>query len=205
MMDVGSISATVASLLASYPVANGYAGYCVQLFPSPSWRSADAPCEGTDAFPDDDAVAGVALFSLKCLATSDFDWRTISTGYRPGGVTAMTSVYADVTVFSNAPVCSQRSNTDLAMNVVGMTIQGIFTQNMVGPLSAMLFMDVKNICSGGFEADACLRFENVMDLFFESWSAAQEMATAVHADMICLILRSDIDPLKSFEADVAGH
>jgi len=194
IMEIGSTSATVTSLLASYPNAQGYAGYCVQLFPSPSWRSVDAPCEGTDDFPDDNAVAGVALFSLKCLAASDFDWRTISTGYRPGGVSAMTSVYADVIPFANAPVCSQRSNADLTVDMIGMTIQGLFTQHTVGPVSAMLTMEVKEICIGGFEADTCLRFENMMDLFFESWNAGKDMASGIHADIMCLAFRSDVDP-----------
>jgi len=166
MMELSSTSATVSSLLASNPTAQGYAGYCVQLFPSPSWRNAGPPCETTDAFPNEDVVAGVVLYSLKCLAASDFDWRTISSGYRPGGVSAMTSRYAPVVPFSDAPVCSKKSNADLVVNVIGMSTQALFTQYMVGPVGAMLTMEVKEICYGGFETDTCLRFENVMDLFF---------------------------------------
>jgi len=204
-MDVSSTSSTVSSLLASYPIAKGYAGYCVQLFPSPSWRKADAPCEGMDAFPDEDVVAGVALYSLKCLAVSDFDWRTVSSGYRPGGVSAMSSAYGQVLPFSHAPVCSQKSNTDLVVNVIGASIQALFTQHMVGPISAMLTMEVKEICSGGFEADTCLRFENIMDLFFESLHAAEGMAGGLHADMMCLLFRSDIDPFVKLEGTAGGH
>jgi len=198
-LDISSTSSTVGSLLASYPISQGYAGYCVLLFPSPSWRDADPPCEGTDAFPGEDRLDGVALFSLKCLAASDFDWRTVSSIYRPG-VSAMVSI-AKVIPFSEAPLCSKQSNTDLVMNVIGMSIQALFTQHMVGPISAMLTMEVKEVCSGGFEADGCLRFENVMDLFFESWIAAQNMASVLHADVSCLLFRTDVDPFAEFETN----
>jgi len=203
-MEVSSTSSTVSSLLATYPVAKGYVGYCVQLFPSPSWRNADAPCEGMDAFPDEDVAAGVALYSLKCLAVSDFDWRTVSSAYRPGGVSAMASAYAQVRPSSDAPVCSQKSNTDLVVNVIGISTQALFTQFMVGPISAMLTMEVKEICSGGFEANACLRFENVMDLFFESWNAAKDMASGLEADMTCLLFRLDVDPFAKLETSSSG-
>jgi len=204
MMETGSTSSTVSSLLASYPSAQGYAGYCVQLFPSPSWRQADPPCEGMDAFPEEDVVAGVALYSLKCLAVSDFDWRTISSGYRPGGVSAMTSRYAQVIPLSQAPVCSKKSGADLVVNVIGASTQALFTQCMVGPISAMLTMDVKELCGGGFEPDACLRFENAMDLFFESWNAGKDMASGLQADMTCLLFRGDADPFEEAASSGGG-
>jgi len=203
-MEASSTSSTVSSLLAAYPVARGYAGYCVQLFPSPSWRTADAPCEGMDAFPDEDVVAGVALYSLKCLAVSDFDWRTVSSGYRPGGVSAMASAYAKVIPFSKAPVCSEKSNTDLMVNVIGTSTQALFTQHMVGPITAMITMEVKEICSGGFEPEGCLRFENVMDLFFESWKAAEDMTSGLQADIVCLLFRSDFDAFTDLGTSTSG-
>jgi len=165
-IEMGSVSSTVSSLLGSYPAAAGYEGYCIQLFPSPSWRSADSPCEGTAAFPDGLAVPGIALYSLKCLAASDFDWRTISSGYRPGGVSALSANLATVVSFSNAPDCSQRQNSDAVANIAGMLTQLLFIPLMVGPVSAMLTMGVKDVCNGGFVEDNCLRFENVVDLFF---------------------------------------
>jgi len=149
-------------------------------------------------------VASVALYSLKCLAVSDFDWRTVSSSYRPGGVSAMGSAYAQVRPFSDAPVCSKKSNTDLAVNVIGMSTQALFTQHMVGPISAMLTLEVKEICIGGFEADGCLRFENVMDLFFESLNAAKDIASGLQADMMCLLFRSDIDPFADFDRSSSG-
>jgi len=205
-MEVSSTSSTVSSLLASYPIAHGYAGFCVQMFPSPSWRNADAPCEGMNAFPDEDVVAGVALYALKCLAASDFDWRTVSPGYRPGGVSAMASAHARVLPFSDAPVCARKSNIDLVVNVIGMLVQALFTQHMVGPISAMLTMEVKEICNGGFEADGCLGFENMMDLFFESWNAAKDMVSGIHAEVMCLLFKSDIDPFADFKSSsLSGH
>jgi len=205
VMEMGSVSLTVDSLLASHPTAQGYAGYCVQLLPLPSWKKVAPPCEGIDAFPDDHVIPGVALFSLKCLAASDFDWRTVSSGYRPGGVSAMTAQYASVVPFSGKPVCSKQSNTDLAMNLAVSLIQGLFTQLMVGPASAMLTMETKEICNGGFEAGTCLRFENVMDLLFESFIAAQNIATGFQADLTCLLFRSDFDPFTNFEGTDTGH
>jgi len=194
LIETGSVSSTVSSLLASYPKAQGYAGFCVQLLPSPTWRNAHPPCEGMDAFPNEDVVPGVALFSLKCLAASDFDWRTVSSGYRPGGASAITSAYATVIPFSSKPACSEQSNTDLVVHVVTFLIQGVFTQLMVSPISAMLTMEVKEICDGGFKDGTCLRFENIMDLFFESFIAAENIATEFHSDMMCLFFRSNFDP-----------
>jgi len=191
--EKSSTSSTVASLLASYPAAIAYSGYCVQLFPSPTWKQADAPCEGMEHFPKEEVVAGVALFSLKCLAASDFDWREISPGYRPGGVSALLHGYAPVVPFSAAPVCSQKRNSDMANRIVGMVVQSLFTQLFVGPVSAMLTMEVKEICSNSFEGNSCLRFENVMDTFFESWNAAKQMASSMTVDAQCLFLRADFD------------
>jgi len=200
-----SVSSTVSSLLSSYPAAVGYEGYCIQLFPSPTWEEVDPPCEGVGSFPNVDTVAGVALFSLKCLAASDFDWRTISAGYRPGGVSALTAKYSSTSPMSSKPVCSTQHNSDLAKRVVGMTAQSLYTQLMVGPVSAMLSMEVKDICNGGFEDGNCLRFENVADLFFESWNAAEYLAYGLYADTQCLLFRSDVDPFAEVSFVGGGH
>jgi len=206
LFNLESVSATVSDLLASYPTSTAYGGYCVKLFPSPNWKAAAPPCEGTDSFPNEDQVAGVALFSLKCLAASDFDWREISSGYRPGGVSAMSSMYAQVAPFSAAPVCSEKKNTNLIHGILGMIMQSFFTQLMVAPVSALLTMEVKEICSGGFENDGCLRFENVIDLFFESFDAARNLAYAIETEATCLFLRAEVDPFGGFKTvDSGGH
>jgi len=202
-VEMGSVSSTVSSLVSSYPAASGYKGYCIQLFPNPNWRSADAPCEGMEDFPREDGVPGVSLYSLKCLASSDFDWRTISTGYRPGGVSALSTKYAPVVSFADAPVCSQRKSSDMANNIASMALQSLFTQLMVGPVSAMLTMEVKDVCNGGFANGNCLRFENIMDLFFESWNAARNMATNFESEILCILFRGDVDPFASVPS--GGH
>jgi len=203
--EQGSVSSTVSSLIATYPPAVAYAGLCIQLFPSPSWRAADAPCEGTEAFPDEEGVSGVALYSLKCLAASDFDWRTVSSGYRPGGVTALAATHANVVPLSDAPVCSTQHNFEMARNIIGMAAQLFFTQLMVGPVSAMLTMEVKEICDAGFHGK-CLRFENIMDLFFESWIGAQNLGSGLLSDVLCVLLRIDYDPFQGLNADSSqGH
>jgi len=198
--DVSSLSSTVSSLLSAHPAAIGYEGRCVQLFPSPNWRSADPPCEGTASFPDEDVVHGIALFSLKCLAAGDFDWRTVAPGYRPGGVSALTAMYSSVTPFSSAPVCSTTSNSDMVIRLLGMATQLLLTQLMVGPISAMLFMESKTICSGGFEHANCLRFENVVDLFFESYTSTHNLVNSISTDISCFLFRTDLDPFSNFHA-----
>jgi len=193
-----SVSSTVSSLLSTYPAAVGYGGYCVQLFPSPIWKEVDPPCEGVPSFPEEDIASGISLFSLKCLAASDFDWRVVSSGYRPGGVSALTTKFASVYPHSSKPACSSQHNWDMVKRIAGMMIQSLFTQLMVGPVSAMLTMETKEVCNGGFESGNCLRFENVADLFFESWNAAQDLAGGLQADTRCLLFRSDVDPFADF-------
>jgi len=193
----GSVSSTVSSLLSSYPAAVGYGGYCIQLFPSPLWQEADPPCEGGPNFPEEGIAPGISLFSLKCLAASDFDWRAMSSGSRPGGVSALTAKFASVSPYSSKPVCSSQHNWDMLKGIAGMIIQSLFTQLMVGPVSAMLTMEIREICNGGFEDDNCLRFENIADLFFESWNAAHNLADGLQADVQCLLFRADVDTFRA--------
>jgi len=195
-LDVVSVSSTVTSLLASYPTALGYQGYCIHLFPSPTWRSADPPCEGVPSFPEEDVTAGVSLFSLKCLAAGDFDWRTTASGYRPGGVSALTNMFSIVRPASAASACSREYNSELVTRIFGMVMQLLFTQLMVGPVSAMLTMEVKLVCAGAFEGANCLQFENLADIFFESLNAAQNLAAGIDVDAQCLLFRSNKDPFS---------
>jgi len=180
--------------LSSYSAAVGYGGYCIQLFPSPLWKEADPPCEGVSSFPEEDVDSAISLFSLKCLAASDFDWRAISSGYRPGGVSALTAKFASVATHSSKPVCTSQHNWDIVKRIAGMIIQSLFTQLMVGPVSAMLTMEIKEVCNGGFEDGNCMRFENIADLFFESWNAARDLAGGLQIDTQCLLFRKDTDP-----------
>jgi len=193
---VESVTSHVATLLASYPAARAYNGYCVQMFPSPTWKASSAPCEGADGFPDVQATAGVSLFSIRCLAASDFDWRVVSPGFRPGGVSAVTAQAAPVLPFSDKTTCPEKRNSDMLARVLSMFIQSLFTQLMVGPVSAMLTMEVKEVCIGGFSAGNCMRFENVADLFFESWDAAAEFPSTIHSDLQCLLFRAQYDPFS---------
>jgi len=195
-----SVSSTVSSLLSTYPAAVGFGGYCIQLFPSPVWKEADPPCEGVPSFPGEDIASGISLFSLKCIAASDFDWRVMSSGYRPGGVSALTAKFASVSPHSSKPVCSSEHNWDMIKRITGMIIQSLFTQLMVGPVSAMLTMEVKEVCNGGFEEGNCLRFENIADLFFESSNAAQDLAGGLQVDMQCLFFRADVDPFADLDS-----
>jgi len=193
-----SVSYLVASLLNSYPSAVGYDGYCIQLFPSPTWRDADPPCEGKGGVAEEED--SVALFSLKCLASSDFDYRTISQGYRQGGVSALTKTWAEVVAASPKPVCAEKENSKMITNLVGMAGQAIFTQLMVGPVCAMLTMGVKEVCNGGFAQGSCLRFENVIDVFFESLNAADAMTSSMQEEVMCLVFRRDINPFDEIES-----
>lgn len=199
-----SVASLVNSLLSAYPSAEGYAGYCVLLFPSPSWRAADPPCEGTHGFPEQDFVPGVSLFSLKCLAASDFDWRTVSPGVRPGGVSALGATFASVVPFSKRHVCSHKRNSDMIVNIVGLAIQSLFTQLMVAPVSAMLTMEVKEVCGNGFDGDSCLRFENLVDILFESLNHAESAGGQLASDIMCLVARVDSDLFAAPSNDEGG-
>jgi len=192
------------ALLDAYPAATQYSGFCVQLFPSPTFRLSHAPCEGLSDFPNENVAPGVPLFSLKCLAASDFDWRSISAGYRPGGVSALTSMDATVHPVSAKPMCGNQRNSDLITRVLGMAVQTLFTQIMVVPISAFLVMDVKEICSSGFAGSTCLRFENVLDLFFESFNTAHALASSIDADLQCLLFHKDVDPF-AIGSESVGH
>lgn len=214
-----TVPATVASLLSAYPTATGYGGYCVQLFPSPRWRETEPPCEGAPNMPDTDGIPGVALFSLKCLADVSFDWRKITSGYRPGGVSALTAGFAPVVPLSAAPKCSNKRNSDMVTRIVGMMVQSFFTQLMVGPVGAMLTMEVKEVCSSGFESgylsagagesslrkhQNCMNFENIMALFFESLNSAAHISSGLEEDLQCLLFRADVDPFAEFDAGGGG-
>lgn len=197
-MIIPSISSTVSSLISTHPAATDYKGYCVQLFPSPHWRTEDAPCEGTTTFAEHDGAPGVSLFSLKCLASSDFDWKLISPGYRPGGVSALFNKVATVHVFSSKPICSTQQNSRMASGILDAMLQMWFTQLMVAPVAAMLTMDVKEVCTSGFQHATCLRFENMVDLFFESWNAAHGLAEDLYTDAMCIAFKADVDPFDKF-------
>jgi len=196
IFNTESASSTVNSLLSAYAAASNYAGYCILMFPSPDWKEGAPPCEGMSSFPEDSSVDGVALFSLKCLAATDFDWRTVSPGYRPGGVSAMMGKYASVVPLSDQPTCAKMRTSHMAVRIVGMAVQSLFTQLMAAPVSAMLMMEVKSICTPGFED--CMRFENVAAVFFESFSSSHDMVSSIGADVMCLLARADTDPFAEF-------
>jgi len=184
-IESGSVAATVSALIDSYSPAA--AGYCVQLFPAVRWRHMNAPCEKDDA-------DHVTMYSIACDVSADFDYRLITSGFRPGGVSAFSAYLVPAAPASQRPACHEQHNTDMAIRVLGMMLQLPFTQLMVAPVGAMLTMSLQDLCPGGAAFDGkCLGFTNVMDLFFESMNACASLYMAIQSDLACLLFRHELE------------
>jgi len=75
---------------------------------------------------------------------------------------------------------------------------------MVAPVSAMLTMEVKEVCGNGFDGDSCLRFENLVDILFESLNHAESAGGQLASDIMCLVARVDSDLFAAPSNDEGG-
>lgn len=196
-IELGSVAATVAAVLDSYPSA--LAGSCIQLFPPPIWRDVNAPCE------QDEDSDHVALFAITCDAAQDFDYRLISPGYRPGGVSAFSARLATVSPASPQPKCHERSNTHMATSIVATLLQLPFTLLLVPPVGAMLTVGLTKVCPGGAAFDGkCLGFTNMIDTFFEMFNAGLSLTTGLEADLLCFLFREAPDDYFFLKDEMAS-